>query len=118
MKKFKELKVWQKSMDTVTKVYELSSQLPSSEKFGLISQINRCAISIPSNIAEGNGRNSNGELKQFLGIALASSFELETQLLILNRLKMADVQKIDSVLSDITEVQKMLSSFIATINKN
>ncbi len=118
MKNFKELKVWQKSMDAVTKVYGLTEQLPSSEKFGLISQINRSAVSIPSNIAEGNGRNSNGELKHFLGIALASSFELETQLLILNRLKMANTEKVEPVLSDVTEVQKMLSSFISKINNN
>ncbi len=66
MNNFKELKIWQKSMDLVEKVYKITSNIPIEEKFGLISQIQRCAVSIPSNIAEGAGRNSNKEFRNFL----------------------------------------------------
>ena len=80
MHNFKDLKVWQKAIDLAVDVYKAMLQLPNEEKFGLISQIKRAAISIPSNIAEGAGRNSNTEFNHFLGIANGSSFELQTQL--------------------------------------
>lgn len=79
---FRELKIWKQSMDLVFEVYKLTQQLPDVEKFSLISQINRSVISIPSNIAEGTSRNSKKEISRFLEIALGSSYELETQLLL------------------------------------
>lgn len=69
-------------MEIVKVVYNLTSQLPTDEKFGFISQLNRCALSIPSNIAEGSGRTSNKEFSHFLNIAISSSYELETQLIL------------------------------------
>ncbi len=69
-------------MEIVKEVYNLTSQLPTDEKFGFISQLNRCALSIPSNIAEGSGRTSNKEFSHFLNIAISSSYELETQLIL------------------------------------
>ncbi|RYZ82119.1 MAG: four helix bundle protein, partial [Proteobacteria bacterium] len=69
MHNYKKLKAWQEAVELVVEVYKITREFPSSEKFGLISQINRSAVSIPSNIAEGAGRNSNGEFNQFLGIA-------------------------------------------------
>ena len=81
MNNFKELKIWIKAMNVVTDVYKATLNFPGDEKFGLTSQIRRCAVSIPSNIAEGAGRNTNGEFRQFLGIANGSCYELQTQLM-------------------------------------
>jgi four helix bundle protein len=75
MNKFKELLVWQKSVDLAVEIYKLAKGFPPDERFGLIAQITRSAVSVPSNIAEGAGRNSNGEFKNFLGIATGSTYE-------------------------------------------
>jgi len=107
---FENLAVWQKSMELVELVYALTSTFPKYEKFGLISQINRSAISIPSNIAEGKGRGSDKEFKQFLYISRGSLFELRTQLEIARRLKYI---KGDKKLKDkIVEVESMLNTLI------
>jgi len=78
MHNFKELKVWKSGIELCKVIFELTRSFPPDERFGLISQMTRCAVSIPSNIAEGCGRRSNKELYQFLNVALGSSFELET----------------------------------------
>ena len=82
MHNFKELKVWRAGIDLSKSIFTLTKKFPTEERFGLISQMTRAAVSIPSNIAEGCGRKSNKELYQFLNIALGSAFELETQLII------------------------------------
>ena len=82
MHKVEDLKIWKKSMELTKSVYQLVLELPTDEKFGLISQIKRSSISIPSNIAEGAGRNSNKEFKHFLSIANGSVYELQTQLIL------------------------------------
>lgn len=107
MHKYKELKLWQKSIDLVTRIYLTTKSFPETEKFGLISQINRAAVSIPSNIAEGAGRNSDKEFLQFLSIAHASSFELETQLIISKNLNYLSVEELELLIIQIEEVQKM-----------
>lgn len=104
---YKELVVWQKSYDLVRDVYKLSEKLPHNEQFGLISQMRRCAVSIPSNIAEGQQRHNLKEYKQFLGIAKGSAAELETQLLLCRDLYSEDIEK---PLNLLYEVQKMLGS--------
>jgi four helix bundle protein len=86
MRPHKNLKVWRKAIEFVTRVYDITGSFPTEEKFGLISQIRRSAISIPSNIAEGAARNSRKEFIQFLSIAQGSTSELETQLIISNNL--------------------------------
>lgn len=83
MHKVEDLKIWKKSLELVKSVYQLSSELPIDEKFGLNSQIKRSSISIPSNIAEGARRNSNKEFKHFLSISNGSTYELQTQLILL-----------------------------------
>ena len=88
MHNYKKLDVWKESVNLVTEIYLLTDNFPDKEKFGLVSQINRCAVSIPSNIAEGAGRSSKKEFSLFLGYALGSSFELETQLIISNNLNL------------------------------
>ena len=107
MNNYKELIVWQKSMDLVEKVYELTLLFPKDEKYGLISQIQRSAVSIPSNISEGAGRNSNKEFRNFLGIANGSINELSTQLELALRIGYIKNNELEEVLILITEIQKM-----------
>jgi len=105
---FKELKVWQKSMDLVVDIYTVTTNFPTDEKFGLTSQLRRCAVSIPSNIAEGAGRDSDKEFLYFLSIALGSSFELETQLILSQRLNLLTKQNLEDLLSLNNYVQNMI----------
>ncbi len=106
----KDLVVWQKSMELAIKVYEITSQLPQSEKFGLSSQMNRCAVSIPSNIAEGSKRGTRKDFCNFITIAYGSSAELETQLILLRNLPFG--KNIDTSIAEklLAEVMKMLNS--------
>jgi four helix bundle protein len=109
---YKNLIVWQKSMDLVVAVYELTDKYPASELYGLTSQSRRCCVSIPSNIAEGRRRDSENQFYHFLSIAFGSGAELETQIEIAKRLpfgKKLDFTKVDSLLQ---EVMKMLNSII------
>ena len=105
MKSYRELKVWQRSFNLVKNVYFLSSRLPGSEKYGLKSQIERSAISIPSNIAEGQQRGSAMEFSRFIGIARGSAAELSTQLLLIQ-----DIYDIEAsqLLNELEDIQKML----------
>ena len=112
---FRDLKIWQEAMQIVKSVYVLTSQLPKDEKFGLISQINRSSVSIPSNIAEGSGRTSNKEFMHFLNISLSSSFELETQLILSNELFNIEIK---NTLKKINELQKMIVGFKKTLDLN
>jgi len=107
---FKNLKVWHASMELVELVYVITKSLPNSEAFNLISQINRSAVSIPSNIAEGKGRGSDKEFKQFLYVARGSLFELRTQLELVRRLGFINSNK--EIIEKIVEVQSMLNSLI------
>lgn len=116
MKKFKNLKIWQEGIEIVTNVYQLTSEFPEEEKFGLISQMRRCAVSIPSNIAEGYGRNSDSELNRVLNISRGSSYELETQLILseqlgfISKLNMYSFsEKLNSIQAGITNFQKKLA---------
>jgi four helix bundle protein len=109
MHNFKELKVWKAGIEVSKMIFLLTRSFPSAEKYGLISQMIRSAISIPSNIAEGCGRKSDKELYQFLNIALGSSFELETQLIIANEFNYINQQIFDTTYTQITEIQKMIT---------
>ena len=108
MHNFKELKVWQKSIDLAVEIYKATSFLPTDEKFGLISQMKRCSVSIPSNIAEGSGRGSGAQFKYFLTISQGSAFELETQLIISNRLELLNDELSANLIEKTTEIQKMV----------
>lgn len=108
MNNYKELKVWQKAIELTGNVYELTKSFPDDEKFGLKSQVQRSAVSIPSNIAEGSGRGSQKEFSNFLSIALGSAYELETQLIICTKLQFADNEKTAKLLVQVEEIQKML----------
>ena len=115
MHNFEKLKIWQKAMDIAVQIYEISSLLPNDEKFNLIHQIKKCAVSIPSNIAEGAGRNHNKEFIQFLGIANGSTFELITQLILAKRLNLVSEEIIQPVITQLVEVSNMNFSFQKTL---
>ncbi|MFS4415286.1 four helix bundle protein [Maribacter sp. 2307ULW6-5] len=117
MHDFQKLLVWQKSMDITEEVYRISAAFPETEKYGLTSQIRRSAISVPSNIAEGAGRNTDGEFRNFLGIASGSSNELFTQLILANRLGLTSKKTIDPILTKLIEVQKINFSLIKKFTK-
>lgn len=112
---FKDLIVWQKSMELSKNVYLICQRLPKDELYGLSSQIKRSAVSIPSNIAEGNKRGTTKEYRQFLKIASGSAAELETQLLLLESIYNVDCQKEISLLN---EVQKILTVIIRKLNSD
>lgn len=107
MHNIKDLKIWNKAIDLAIRTYEVSGKFPADERFGLISQIRRCAISIPSNISEGAGRNTKGEFKQFLGIANGSCYELQTQIVIAQKLAFISNEDCSDILNRIDELQKM-----------
>ena len=111
----KDLEVWKKSMDLVEDIYKLMKQLPESEKYGLISQIKRSSISIPSNIAEGAGRASTKEFIRYLDIATGSLSELETQLLLVQRLGFSDNN--ESLEEQLNSIGKMLYGLKLSLKK-
>lgn len=111
MHKLEDLLVWKKSIQLAKEVYLILPMLPKKEKFGLTDQIRRSSISIPSNIAEGAGRNNSKEFCHFLGIANGSSYELYTQLILLVELNMIDNEKIKTPLEMNIEIQKMIYGF-------
>jgi len=119
---FKQLIVWKESMNLVKQVYQITSKLPDHERFTLISQINRAVISVPSNIAEGSGRTTEREFIRYLEIAISSSFELETQLLLINELYNMDVNevllKLDQIQLKIRALRKKLMADESKSNKN
>ena len=117
MHNFQELKIWQRAMDITEKTYRISAEFPVEEKYGLTSQIRRSAVSIPSNIAEGAGRNTNGEFKNFLGIANGSSNELFTQLILSHRLELVSENIVKPILNELIEVQKMNYALIQKFSK-
>ena len=108
---YQKLEVWKKSMELVERVYPLIRKLPREETYALADQMRRAAVSIPSNIAEGQSRGTR-EFIQFLKVAKGSRAELETQLLLCARLQYLTNSDIASVLSDLEEISKMLSSLI------
>ncbi len=116
MNRYKELLVWQKSIDLAVDVYQLTEKLPKEERYGLISQINRSAVSIPSNIAEGAGRNTNKEFNNFLGIAQGSSFELDTQLIIPNRLNFISNEEYQKIELQLEYIQNMVAKLKKSLN--
>ncbi|WP_339698584.1 four helix bundle protein [Algoriphagus aquimarinus] len=112
MHNYKELFVWKRAIKLCALIYKLTADFPNEERFGLISQMRRASVSVPSNIAEGGGRRTDKEFVHFLGIAHGSICELETQLYVSVELEFTDFDKIDFVTNEITEIQKMLYALI------
>jgi four helix bundle protein len=113
---FRDLQIWQKSMELTVAVYRMTQGFPREEMFGLTSQLRRCTISIPSNIAEGQGRSSEREFLHFLSIARGSNCELQTQLEIARRLGLADTQLLNDAESLSHEIGKMIFAFMRTLD--
>lgn len=115
MRDYKELLVWQKSVGLVSKIYKTTELFPKDELYGLVSQIRRAAVSIPVNISEGHTRFHTNEFIQFLYVALGSSSELETLLILSQDLDYISKANLDSLMSEITETRKMLNSLITSL---
>ncbi len=115
MHNLRQLQIWKEGMEIAKAVYILLTGFPQSEKFGLISQISRCAVSVPSNIAEGSSRSSNKEFAHFLSIAMGSLFELETQLLLSIDLNYLTQTAGEKLMLDIILLQKKISTFKKTL---
>jgi four helix bundle protein len=118
VKSFRDLLVWQKGIELTKAVYCLTQKFPAEEKFGLVSQLRRAAVSIPSNIAEGQARRSSAEFSQFISISLGSLAELETQLILASELEIATMNQIEPLIARIHELQKMLYSLRSKLTTN
>lgn len=115
IKRYKDLLVWQKSMSLVTLVYEKSRSFPKEDTYGLTSQIRRCAVSIPSNIAEGYGRRTSGDYIRFLRMASGSLYELQTQMEIAKNIYYLPESEFQNIEANTIELEKMLSSMISKL---
>ena len=111
MRNFKELRIWQKGMDIAVNCFKITEDFPKEEKFGLSLQITRAGVSIPSNIAEGSSRSSEKDYGRFIEISLGSSYELETQLLLAQRLSYGKQDLLNQTIVDVNDEQKMLMGF-------
>ena len=117
MKNFKELRIWQKGMDIAVNCFKITEDFPKEEKFGLSLQITRASVSIPSNIAEGSSRSSEKDYARFIEISLGSAYELETQLLIAQRVDFGNQELLTKTLVDVNDEQKMLMGFGNKLNQ-
>ena len=115
--KYKDLIVWQKSMDLVTLIYQITRDFPESEKYGIIPQMHRCAISIPSNIAEGSRRGFKKDFRKFILISFGSGAELETQLEISVNLKYIAKDKATKCINLLDEIMRMLNKLQTTMKQ-
>jgi four helix bundle protein len=115
MHNFKNLKIWQDGMDLCDLIYNYTQTLPSSEIYNLGRQMEKCGVSIPSNISEGSGKRTNKHFNEFLSTSLSSAFELETQLLICERRKFGSTEKLIDLLIKVRDLQKKIYNFRETL---
>ena len=118
IRSYRELIVWQKSIDLTVRTYEVTRRFPAEERYGLTSQMRRAAASVPANIAEGQARRSTGEFLQSLGIARGSLAELETFLTLSERLRLIRSETRDSVLENCAEINRMLTGLMRSLSKD
>jgi four helix bundle protein len=116
MHRYKDLTVWQKAMELVVEIYKVTEKFPSKERYGLISHMNRCAISIPSTIAEGAGRNTTKDFDHFLAISLGSSFELSIKLVLSNRLGYIPMEVVEQLELELSHIQNMVVKLKKSLN--
>lgn len=115
MNGYKDLRVWQKGLDIAYQLIEVTGKLPSNVRFTLGDQMQRSAISIPSNLAEGYGRNSPKELRRFAYISLGSAMELETQLILLKRLNVIEESMTTNIINELEHLLRMLNRYVQTM---
>jgi len=113
---FKKLIIWQESIELVIETYKITKTFPSQEKFGLSSQLNRCSVSIPSNIAEGTSKSSEKHFKNYLEISLGSAFEWETQLIIANKIGLINQEIFKDLENKINRIQNMIYKFMSGLS--
>jgi four helix bundle protein len=117
LKSYRELIVWQKAMDLVEMIYQVTKGFPKEELYGLTAQIRRAAVSVPSNIAEGQGRNSTKEFRNHLSMAYGSLQEVETQILLAQRLGYLEQEQIQSVLNLLAEIGRLTNALSSALSK-
>jgi four helix bundle protein len=115
IRSFKDLKIWQRSMNLAEVLYKLTRQFPREELYGIVTQVRRAAVLVPSNIAEGFGRYHNREYKQFLHIALGSCAEMTTQIILAMRLEFVPRSTAEKILQEIDEISRMLMALIVKV---
>jgi four helix bundle protein len=115
MRDFRKLTIWSQSIDLVLLIYKLTTKFPDSERFGLQSQMRRAIVSVPSNIAEGCSRTSQIDFKRFLEISLGSLFELESQLIIVEKLGFINDQELEEMIVKVSGLQKQTNNLISKI---
>ena len=116
MHNYNNLQIWQQAMDLVEDIYILTASFPTDEKFGLVSQMTRAAVSIPSNIAEGAGRNSDKDFAHFISIAIGSLYELNTQIVLSERLGYIDQSQSQELQKKLDNLQRKSVSFKSKLN--
>ncbi|MBA3680955.1 MAG: four helix bundle protein [Bacteroidetes bacterium] len=112
---FKKLIIWQDAMTLCDLIYNYTESLPVKEKYNLINQLEKCGVSIPSNIADGSGKRTSNHFSEFLTTSLSSSYEAETQLLICQKRKYGNEEELNNLLSQVNELQKKIFNFRETI---
>ena len=117
MHNFRQLTIWKDAMLLAKEVYLVIAQFPKEEKYGLTSQINRCSVSVASNIAEGSSRSSNKEVAHYLKSSLGSLFELETQLILSNEFGIIKIEALNTLLEKIIPLQKMITNFLKNLKE-
>lgn len=115
MRNFRKMEIWQKSITISAGIYRLTSKFPLEEKFGLVAQMRRSAVSISSNIAEGSGRRTDREIGRFIEYSISSSFELETQLILSEKFGFIDEQELSEITGILGELQRQLSKYQAVL---
>lgn len=115
MHNFRELRIWQRSMDLAESIYKITATFPKEERYGLVSQLNRCAVSVPSNISEGAGRATNKQFKHFLEYSMGSCNELQTQIELAKRFKYLTKDSLDKINDEALQVYKMILAFYNTL---
>lgn len=117
IKSYRDLLIWQKGIAFVKRIYQETANFPDNERYGLVSQIRRASVSIPSNIAEGQARQHTGEFRQFLFITLGSIAEVETQIIISQELGFMAEENARELIEDLVELQKMTRSLVSRLSK-
>jgi four helix bundle protein len=118
MHNYKELEIWKASLAICTPIYRLTKSFPDDEKFGLVSQIRRATVTVPSNIAEGSSRNSDKDFVRFLEYSLGSCREIETQILIAKDLEYANSESVAIILKELYRIMVMINNFIKKLRSN
>jgi four helix bundle protein len=117
MHNYRELKVWQRAMDFVVRIYEVTAKFPGEERYGLVSQLRRCAVSIPSNISEGAGRGTKKQFRQFLEVSMGSINEVQTQIELSFRIKLVTKETADILLDEALQIYKMILALYNSLHE-